>query len=53
MGNPFLYLAYGFLLLVFILYGWNLSRRQAHLREDLDELKARVLDQSPPDPRLP
>lgn len=45
MGNTYLMLAYGFLWLIFMLYAWNLSRRQARLRRDLEELKSRVPDQ--------
>jgi CcmD family protein len=41
-SNKFLFLAYGFLWLLFILYAWNLSRRQARLKKELDELQAKM-----------
>ena len=46
MVNKFLFLAYAFVWLIFILYAWNLSRRQAGLKKELDELKTRVSDSS-------
>lgn len=46
MVNMFLFSAYGLLWLIFILYAWILSRRQAQLRKDLEDLKERV--QAPP-----
>ncbi len=42
MVNPYLFLAYTFTWLIFILYAWNLSRRQARLRKELEELKRKV-----------
>jgi CcmD family protein len=42
MGNDFLVLAYGFFWVIFMLYVWNLSRRQARLRRELEDLKAAV-----------
>lgn len=42
MGNPYLFFAYAFAWLLFGLYAWNLSRRQAQLRRDLDELKKKL-----------
>ncbi len=45
MGNNFLVLAYSFLWLIFMLYLWNLSRRQARLRRELEDLKARLAGQ--------
>lgn len=47
MGNKFLFLAYGFVWLIFMLYGWNLSRRQAQLKRDLEGFKTKIQDQSP------
>ncbi|HZT68630.1 MAG TPA: CcmD family protein [Terriglobia bacterium] len=46
MVNKFLFLAYAFVWLIFILYAWNLSRRQAGLKKDLDELKNKVSESS-------
>ena len=42
MVNKYLFLAYTFVWLIFLLYAWNLSRRQARLRKELEELKSRV-----------
>lgn len=40
MVNKYLFLAYSFVWLIFILYAWNLSRREARLRKELEELAA-------------
>lgn len=40
--NIYLILAYGFVWLIFILYAWNISRRQTRLKKELDELKSKV-----------
>jgi CcmD family protein len=40
--NKYLFLAYAFVWLIFILYAWNLSRRQTRLKKELDELKSKV-----------
>ena len=37
--NKFLFLAYGLVWVIFILYAWSLSWRQAQLRKELEELK--------------
>lgn len=42
MVNKYLFLAYAFVWLIFILFTWNLSRRQASLKKELDELKSNV-----------
>jgi CcmD family protein len=42
VGNRFLFLAYGFVWIIFMLYAWNLSRRQSRLRRELEELKRQV-----------
>ncbi len=47
MVNKFLFLAYAFVWLIFILYLWNLSRRQAKLKKELDELKTKVSESLP------
>ncbi len=39
MGNNFLFAAYALVWIVFMVYAWNISRRQAQLRKDLEELK--------------
>ena len=40
--NTYLFLAYSLVWLIFVVYVWTLSRRQARLREEIEELKARV-----------
>lgn len=42
MVNKFLFLAYAFVWTIFMLYAWNLSRRQARLKKDLEDLKSRM-----------
>ncbi len=37
--NKFLFLAYGLVWVIFVLYAWSLSRRHAQLRKELEELK--------------
>ncbi len=39
MGNSFLFAAYALVWIIFMVYAWNISRRQAQLRKDLEELK--------------
>ncbi len=39
MGNGFLFAAYALVWIIFMVYAWNISRRQAQLRKDLEELK--------------
>lgn len=46
MGNQFLFLAYGFVWIIFMLYAWNLARRQARLRRELEDLKKQVASQN-------
>jgi CcmD family protein len=40
--NTYLFLAYSLVWLIFILYAWNLSRRQEQLKKELEDLKARI-----------
>ncbi len=47
MVNTYLMLAYAFLWLIFMLYAWNLSRRHARLRRELEDLKSRMPVQVP------
>ena len=47
-NNKYLFLAYTLVWIVFMLYAWSLSRRQAKLRRDLDEIKAKTLPGTPP-----
>ncbi len=39
MINKYLFLAFSALWAIFFLYAWSLSRRQVHLRKELEELK--------------
>jgi CcmD family protein len=42
--NKYLFLAYSFVWLIFMLYAWNLSRRQTRLKNELDEVKRQVAE---------
>ncbi len=42
MVNRYLFLAFSFLWLIFFAYVWHLSRRQARLRRDLEDLKSKL-----------
>ncbi len=46
MVNKYLALAYSFLWLLFMIYAWSLSRRQARLRKEIEELKKKILSLS-------
>jgi CcmD family protein len=39
MVNNYLFAAYTLVWIIFMTYAWNISRRQAKLRKDLEELK--------------
>jgi CcmD family protein len=39
MANNFLFVAYALVWIIFMGYAWNISRRQAQLKRDLEELK--------------
>ena len=41
-NNKFLFLAYSLVWIVFMLYAWRLSRRQARLSKDLEDLKRKL-----------
>ena len=43
MVNKFLFLAYAFVWILFMLYAWSLSRRQSRLLKELEDLKSRAL----------
>jgi CcmD family protein len=47
VGNKYLFLAYAFLWLIFSLYVWNISRRQAQLRKELEDLRSKLQQKSP------
>jgi CcmD family protein len=40
--NIYLFLAYSLVWVIFILYAWNLSRRQQKLSKELEDLKSRI-----------
>ncbi len=46
MGNQFLFVAYGLVWIIFMLYAWNLSRRQVRLRREFEDLKKQVASQA-------
>ena len=50
MVNKYLFLAYAFVWVIFVLYAWNISRRQANLKKELDELKEMVVGYVSPQP---
>ena len=39
--NKYLFLAFSALWVLFFIYAWSLSRRQARLQKELDELKSK------------
>jgi CcmD family protein len=41
MINKFLFAAYALVWILFMVYAWSLSRKQARLLKELEELKAR------------
>ena len=41
MVNKYLFAAFSVLWVIFFLYAWSLSRRQARLRKELEELKTK------------
>lgn len=47
MVNKYLFLAYSFVWLIFMLYAWNLSRRQDRLKKDLEEVRSKVAESTP------
>ncbi|HLI30471.1 MAG TPA: CcmD family protein [Terriglobia bacterium] len=51
-NDKFLFVAYTLVWIVFMLYAWNLARRQSRLRHDLDDLrKSQNLKDHPPVPK--
>ena len=49
MVNTYLFLAYALVWIIFMLYAWNLSRRQQRLLKELKELQARMASNRPPE----
>ena len=42
MLNMYLFLAFSALWVLFFIYAWSISRRQARLQKELEELKSRL-----------
>ena len=42
--NKYLFWAYSLVWLIFMLYVWNLSRRETRLKKELDEVKSKVTE---------
>jgi CcmD family protein len=51
MVNKYLFLAFSALWVIFFLYAWSLSWRQAHLEKEFKELKNKVGRGRPSDSR--
>jgi CcmD family protein len=49
MVNHYLFAAFSILWLLFFVYAWFLSRRQARMRRDLEDLKSRLLGPQAPE----
>jgi CcmD family protein len=47
MVNKFLFAAYALVWIIFMVYAWSLSRRQARLLKELEDLKAKTPDSHP------
>lgn len=47
MVNTYLFLAYALVWIIFMLYAWNLSRRQQRLLKELKDLQARMASNRP------
>ena len=47
MVNKFLFAAYSLVWTIFMVYAWSLSRRQARLLKELEDLKAKNPDGKP------
>jgi CcmD family protein len=41
-NNKYLFLAYALVWVVFMLYAWNLSRRQSRLKRELEDLAKKL-----------
>lgn len=48
MVNPYLFAAFSVVWAIFVIYVWILSRRQAQLQKDLEELRKRIREQAKP-----
>lgn len=52
MVNKFLFLAYSFVWLIFMVYAWILSRRQSQLNGEMEDLKKKIVSDSSPKNRI-
>jgi CcmD family protein len=48
MVNLYLFAAFSVVWAIFVVYVWILSRRQAQLQKDLEELRRRIREQANP-----
>jgi CcmD family protein len=48
--NVFLFLAFSFVWLIFVVYAWSLSRRQEQLRTELEKLERKLRSGERTDP---
>ena len=47
MVNPYLFAAFSVVWAIFFIYAWLLSRRQAKLQNELEDLRKRLRDDPP------
>jgi len=47
MVNPYLFAAFSAVWAIFVIYVWILSKRQAHLQKELEELRRRIREEPP------
>ncbi|HEV2348938.1 MAG TPA: CcmD family protein [Terriglobia bacterium] len=53
MVNPYLFAAFSVVWAIFVVYVWILSRRQAQLQKELEELRRRLHEQASSGARPP
>lgn len=46
-NDKFLFLAYGLVWIIFVIYAWIITRRQSKLRRELEELKSNAEGRQP------
>jgi CcmD family protein len=51
MVNPYLFAAFSIVWAIFVFYVWILSRRQARLQKELEDLRRRLREQAKPGAR--
>jgi CcmD family protein len=47
MVNPYLFAAFSVVWAIFVIYVWVLSRRQAQLQKELEDLRRRLREEPP------